>query len=183
MNDSKITVRYAKALFSLAKEKQLLDDIKKDMTLVYSVCNDIDEFSLLLESPVIKPSKKLSIINTIFKNKINDISLSFLKLVIKNRRDNYLKLISLNFIDFYKKSKGIKTVVLTSAVELDKDLKTKIIDQIKKSLKTEIELSEKVDKDILGGFILRIEDKQIDASISTKLKNIKQKLINTSIDK
>ncbi len=179
MNQSKITVRYARALFLLAKEKNVLDVIEEDMKLIFNVCQTVNDFTLLLESPVIIISKKQNIIRKIFENKVHKISLSFLDLITKNKREIYIKDIGRNFLNLVKKHKGIKTTVFTSAVSIDQSLRKHVIEQIKKSFNTEVELIENTDEKLIGGFILRVDDQQFDASISTKLKKIKQDLIKT----
>lgn len=179
MNQSKITVRYARALFLLAKEKNMLDIVKEDMKLIFNVFQTINDFALLLESPIITISKKQNIIREIFKAKIHEISLSFLDLITKNKREIYIKDIARNFLNLVKKHKGIKTTVFTSAVSIDQSLRKHIIEQVKKSFNTEVELIENTDEKLIGGFILRVDDQQFDASISTKLKKIKHDLINT----
>ena len=179
MNRSKITVRYAKALFLLAKEKNVLDVIEEDMKLIFNVCQTVNEFILLLESPIITISKKQNIIHEIFKAKVHEISLSFLDLITKNKREIFIKDIARNFLDLFKKHKGIKTTVFTSAVKIDQSLRKHIIELVKKGFNTEVELIENTDEKLIGGFILRVDDQQFDASISTKLKKIKHNLINT----
>ena len=66
MNESIITVRYAKAFFSLAKEKGQLDELKKDIESVLNICSESKEFILFLESPIVKTSKKVNLIKEIF---------------------------------------------------------------------------------------------------------------------
>ena len=76
MNQSAITVRYAKAFFALAKEKDLLGNLKADVELILSVCDNSADFIRLLESPTVKSSKKAELINLIFAEKINDLQSS-----------------------------------------------------------------------------------------------------------
>ena len=178
MNHSKISVRYAKALFLIADEKNELDNVKKDIEFILSLFNDVQYFAYFLESPVIKTSNKQSIVNAIIGNNINPITLKFLYLIIKNKRELHIKDISRNFIDHYKIHKGIKTVNLTSAYSIDETTKQLIVNKIKKSINETIELYEKVNPDIIGGFILKIEDQQYDSSVSSKLLKIKRSLVS-----
>jgi F-type H+-transporting ATPase subunit delta len=180
MGQSRIPVRYAKALFSLAMEKNMLDVFRSDMDLVSASC-ETKEFKSFLESPVITTSKKEAVISEIFKASVHEKTLAFLMLILKNKRETYLPDVARNFIDLYREQKGIKSVKFTSAVALDKNLKASIIATIKKFYASEIELKDVVDSDIIGGVILKVDDRQNDASISSKLKKIKRSLTGSTI--
>mgnify|MGYP006294827565 CR=1 FL=1 len=181
MNDSKISVRYAKALFSLAEEKAVLDKIYQDMHVLYTVCRQVKNFLDFLENPVIKPSEKKNFFKDNFREYLHELSMEFINLIIKNNRESYLERIVFNFINSYKKYKGVKTVTLTSAYKLDDDLQNAIIKQIEKGLNAEIEIHPRINKKILGGFILRVDDKQYDASISRQLEVLKNEIADTGL--
>lgn len=181
MNESIISVRYTKALFLLAKEKELLDIVKNDMETVFNVMNDSDELQNIFQNPVLKPSKKQEIIKQVFTS-FNGLTLSFINLLIKNRRENHLFDISRNFLDSYKQNKGIETALFTTATNMDLKMIEKVKDFIKTSLKTDIELTNKIDQNIIAGFVIRVGDRQYDSSVKSNLNKIKKKLLNTSID-
>lgn len=181
MDQSAISVRYAKAFFSLAKEKNKLPDLKEDIELVYNVCRNSDDFILLLESPVVKTSKKEKLIALVFKEKLNDLTLNFLRLITKNKREAFIPSICRNFLEFARKDQNIKSAQLTTATEIDTTTKGKIKAQLEKQLDAKVELLGQVDPEIIGGLILRLDDQQYDASVATQLKNIKQKLLKTDV--
>ena len=178
MNYSAIAVRYSKALFTLAIEKDVLEKVYDDMKMIYEVCETENSFMQFLENPIIAFSKKISIFENIFKSKINDLSLQFFSLITKNKRDQYLKAMAFEFIGLYKAKYGIKTVTLTSVSTIDKELKKKIKNIVQNQFKSEIELEENTDNELIGGFVLRIDDEQYDASVVSQLKNIKREFIN-----
>ncbi len=182
MNQSKISVRYAKAIFSFALEKNILDDVKSDITLIFDVCQQASDFIILIESPIVTTSKKQEIAQEIFKNKINASTLSFINLVFANKREIYLKNIARNFLNIYRKYKGIKQVIFTSAYQINDELRQNISESIKKNFNTEFELSEVVNEELIGGFVLRIDDQQYDTSISRKLNKLRRDLINISFE-
>jgi F-type H+-transporting ATPase subunit delta len=103
MNQSKITVRYAKAFIALGKEKNFLPEFHQDAELVASVCSSSTDFILLLESPVIKTSQKINAIQKVFSGKVNDLTLKFLMLIAQNKREIYIPGIFRNFLDYYRK--------------------------------------------------------------------------------
>ena len=181
MNDSKIRVRYAKALFSAAQEEKMVETLKTDIEKVLDVCNRSAEFVLLLESPVVRTTKKIHLITQIFKNEINPLTLNFLLLVAKNKREVFIPGICRYFLELIRKDQNIKSAVLTTAVEMDKKTIEKIEEILGKELNAKIEMSTQVNPEIIGGLILRVEDKQFDSSVHTKLKNIKQHLLETEV--
>jgi F-type H+-transporting ATPase subunit delta len=173
MNQSKIAVRYAKAFFEIALERKELDSLKKDIELIASIILQSD-VKLMLESPVIKTSKKKRILSEIFKNKISDISLEFVLMITNNKREMHIADICRNFIVQYREYKNIKAAKVITATPITDTLNKKISKIISEIFKTDVELTTAENKDIIGGFILRVGDQQIDASVSTKLKNIKR---------
>lgn len=181
MNDSTIRVRYAKAFFSVAKEKNMIKTLRTDIEKVLVVCKQSAEFNHLLESPVVSTSKKLELINELFKKEINEVTLNFLLLITKNKREIYIPGICRNFLELIKKDQNIRSAVITTATEIDKNTIDKIETFMGKELNATIELSSKIDPEIIGGLILRIDDKQFDSSVDTKLKKIKQHLLETEL--
>ena len=175
MNSSRISVRYSKAIFNSAIEKKLLNEVYQDMIFIGELCR-LPEMKELLASPIIVPTKKKDILHKITENNIQQISLSLLDLVVKNGRENFLPAIAREFIRETKEYNGITESVLTTAIKVDEKIKKQVINLITGIFKTKVELKEMVDKDIIGGFILRIEDSYIDASIRNKLRKIEKEL-------
>jgi len=176
MYQSQIGVRYAKSLFILAREKNKLEEVRNDIMLIYDTLNQSTDLNTLLEHPVIKPSQKIGALKKIFSSHINQITLSFLELVIRNKREVYLKRIAQNFIDIYKKNEGINSAILTTAYELSADEKKHLIGAIEKKTKSTIELKSVVDESIIGGLILQINDKELDMSILKQLQRFRNNL-------
>lgn len=181
MDESAITVRYAKALFSLAREKDLLEPLKQDMDLISAVCSQSAEFNLLLKSPVVKTSEKTRIIRLIFQDKISALSLQFLEMVTQNKREIFIPSMCRNVLTHIRKEKNIKTAVITTAQNVEEKLLEKVAKILEKELETKIELSAKVNPHLIGGMILRIDDKQYDASVATQLKKLKQEMLKAQL--
>lgn len=176
MYQSQIGVRYAKSLFLLAREKNKLEEVKNDIMLIYDTLNHSADLNTLLEHPVIKPSQKISALKKVFMPRINQITFAFLELLIRNKRELFLKRISQNFIDIYKKNEGINSAVLTTAYELSDDEKRHIVTAIEKKTKSTIELNAVIDESIIGGLILQINDKELDMSILKQLQRFRNNL-------
>jgi F-type H+-transporting ATPase subunit delta len=180
MNDSKISVRYSRALFQSALEKKIIDKVNQDMIFISEICK-IPETKEFLHSPIIVPSKKSSIFHKMLEGNVEIITLSLIDLVVKNGREAYLPAIARVFIHETMKYKGITLSVLTTAVKVDTEVKKQIVDLISEVFSTKVELEENIDPEIIGGFILRVDDNYIDASIRNKLRKIKKELLESTI--
>ena len=174
--------RYAKSLIDLSIESGQLDAVRKDLMLILKTIESNREFSLMLESPVVKKDKKISVLSSIFDTKISKVSMAFLKLITTKNRESQLVAILKAFEEQYKVHNNIFTAVVTSAKGLDQKTKEKVLDLVKTQLKGEVELIEKVDINTIGGFVLRIGDKQIDRSVASDLSNLKKKLTNKALN-
>jgi F-type H+-transporting ATPase subunit delta len=174
MKDSRINGRYAKALFDLAIEQQNLDAIFLDMKFVKEICQSSREFEAMLSSPIIRTDKKQAVVNEMMGAHLNKISLSFLLLILKKRREANLRSIAIEFIEMYKEFKGIKTAHLATAMALDSETKSEFKTLLTQQSKKTIELSEEINPSIIGGFIVTIDDKQTDNSISTKIQRLRK---------
>lgn len=181
MNESLISGRYAKAFFETAKEKKLIEVFKTDIQMVLDVCLKSTDFNLLLESPVVKTSKKEELLSSIFEGKINKLSMNFLLLIVKNKREIHIPGISWNFLALVRKDQNIKSATLITATQMTTATLGEIGKILEKQLKGKVELSSQVDAEILGGLVLRIDDKQYDASVATQISKIKQKLLKTEL--
>lgn len=181
MNQSKIAVRYAKALFQLALEKNTLDAVYNDVVMVNQALKDFGQFGLYLKSPVVKPSQKLTLIKEAFTGHISEISLSFLGLLVHNKRENHLEDIIRRFFDVFRDYKGIKSAVITTAVPLNDQMKEKFHALLSSIYKTGIELEATENASIVGGFVLKVGDQQYDASVATGLKRMKTALLTENL--
>ena len=174
MKITRVANRYAKALFDLSVELNLLEQVRADMELVLSVCEQNREFVLMLKSPVIKESKKQAILSGIFEKKVHELTYKFIRVITHNKREEIIMEISRQFIRIYKEYKSILPTTLTSAVELDAGTRDQIVTLLSDRAHAQIELTEKVDEKIIGGFILEFDDSQYDASVLRQIKNLEK---------
>ena len=177
MNDSKISVRYAKALFESALEKKILDQIRNDMVDLQSVSR-VPEFQKLLFSRIIKESQKNRILEELLKNWAQSLTMSFISLLIRNGREQYIPAIARNFSDLYRHHKGIKAATFITAAPVSDAIKERVEKVIKETIKSQVEMKSECNEDLIGGFIIRIENRQYDASVASSLKSVKKKLLN-----
>lgn len=172
-----IAQRYSEALFSIAEDDNNLDFIKDDLTNVLNAINEIKDFKNFLENPVVSIEDKKEVFESVFKNKIDDKILNFLKLLIDNNRFFAFPEIVSDFEDKLNKKRNIAIAQVISCVDIDNDtlqiLKQKLEIIFKKSISLEL----KQDKSIIGGVVVKIADKIIDGSIKAKIEEMKRQLI------
>lgn len=175
MNDSKISVRYAKALLQTAIEQKCEDVVKNDVSALVDCIADSNELKAVLDSPVIADSKKIEIFTELFSGKFQKLTMDFLKVLVKNKRENFLKIICLDYLEFYARHKNIRRVKVTSAVGISADIEAKV-KEIAGAGASAVELTPELNPDIIGGLIVQIDDKVYDASVRTQLAKIKENL-------
>jgi F-type H+-transporting ATPase subunit delta len=179
MPNPRLASRYAKSLLDLSIEKGQLEQVYADMQWLQAVCKSNRDFVNMLKSPVISGDKKIKIVGAVAAGKLSKLTTAFNTLLTKKNRESSLPEIANAFISQYKEYKNIYTVKLTTATPVSDATRDAIITQVKKTGSYEnIELEEKVDKNIIGGFVLQVGDKLIDVSIAYDLKNIAKQFEN-----
>lgn len=174
MKATRLTSRYAKSLLTLVIENNSLEETLEDMKLIQAVCSENRDLTLLLKSPVVKSDKKLSILSDVFSKSITELTMTFINIITSKKREKFLEGIAESFVSLYKSHKNIETVTLTTACIIDENTKSEILKYIKMNGKSEVELTEVINEDIIGGLIIRMGDKQLDASVSKNIKELKK---------
>lgn len=172
MIETKIALRYSKALFGLALEKKILDEVYLDILHVFETLSSSKDLYNVLKSPIIRGEKKRNIVSEVFEGKINEVTLDFIFLTIKKRRERVLKDIAVQFIGSYKEYKNILPINITAAKQIEEDAKARIIEMLSEKTHKQIELNIQTDPSLIGGFIVNYEDKQLDASIRNKIHKL-----------
>ena len=179
MPNPRLAGRYAKSLIDLAIEKGQLEQVYQDMLWLQAACTGSRDLVNLLRSPIIKADTKLKILQAITTGKLGELTSAFNRLLVTKGRESNLPEIVNAAINLYKEHKQIHTVKLTTATPITDGLRSGIVDQIRKSAGFEkIELEEKVDPALIGGFVLQVGDKLVDASIAYDLKAISKQFEN-----
>ena len=166
MAESRVASRYVKSLLGLAVESKTLEEVHNDMQLIDKICVSNKDIVMMLRSPIIKHDKKKIILEKIFKGKVNALSLAIINILTEKNREPLLPAIAKEFHVAYNEFKGISEASVTTTIPVDAQLRGELEKIVKKLSGSEkIELQEKIDVDLIGGFILNVGDKQIDASI------------------
>lgn len=181
MAEGKIAVRYARALFEAALEQGVLDKVRNDIDGILALDSDVAEFRDLLESPILNTVHKKEIFDLMLGEKIDDLSLRFIFLMTDKKREAFLPSACRVFIDMFKKEKGIKSALVTAAGSIHAETAERIKSTLEKHYECIIELGIKEKPELIGGFVLRVEDQQLDASVASQLKKIEKGLYQSIV--
>ncbi len=169
-----VSDRYASALYDLAAEKKLVDPVLEDLSNLKNILKDNKELSLVVKSPLITSIDKLNIFESLLKKiNANELTSTFLKVIEKNKRFSNLASIITQFININSQKRGDVLADITSADELNDDQKNNITNQLKSILGDKLSLSFDVDKNIMGGLIVKVGSKMIDTSLANKINKLK----------
>lgn len=177
MQSRKVASRYAQSLLELTEENGSSEKVVQNMEQLISIAKSSRELELLFSNPIVDASKKNEIFDKIFKD-FEEVSLGFIRLITKNKRESALPLIAQSYIDKYKAIRGIVPVTLSTAKPLNEKVKNDLLGSLESQVEGKFEVNENIDESLLGGFVFRMGDTQIEASIARQLKELKQRLTN-----
>lgn len=174
MSEFRVSTRYAKSLLELANEKGILEEVLADMKQLASVAAANRDFALSLKSPIINFDKKLKVLTALFEQSANAMTMAFYGIVAKKNRADLLVDIAREFQVQYNVFKGIQVADLTTTFPITDELRSRFVGLVKEiSGLDKIELVEKIDSELIGGFVLKVNDRQLDESLSSKLKALR----------
>lgn len=173
---------YGDALFELALEKNELDSIAEQVNLLVQSFAENPEFLKLLSHPKISKEEKISVIETIFKGRFSDDVVGFLVIITEKDRGTEIERILHYFQAKVREYKKIGVATVASAVELTKEQKKRVEEKLLQQTAYEsFEVDYQVDASLIGGMVIRIGDRVVDASIRTKLDRMTQNLRKVSL--
>lgn len=178
MTESRAAVRYAKAALDFAVDKKAVDAVEQDMRDILATLSESQELQDLLASPIVKTGIKKEALSMIFKGS-NQITLGLLDTLSSNNRISILNEVALKYVALSEAKKGEGVALVTTAVPLTADLEKKILKQVTSLTGNKVTLNNKVDENIIGGFVLRVGDMQYDASVASKLNKLKREFTNS----
>ncbi|WP_367915530.1 ATP synthase F1 subunit delta [Leadbetterella sp. DM7] len=173
MNLSLIGNRYAKALIDLANEQGKLEEVYNDMKFFELVCSENDEFRKIMANPIVRHEKKFGILKKIFENRVTNVTFSIFSVLTKKNREQLLYPIAQEFHKLYDEQKGIQKVQVSTPVALTEDQKAQFSRIVSESMNKTVELTEKIDESLIGGYVLKVGDTQIDTSVKHQLNELK----------
>ncbi|MCX8080132.1 MAG: ATP synthase F1 subunit delta [Bacteroidia bacterium] len=176
-----LSERYAKALLILATEQKNEDVVLADTKLVLKALSQSAELSSVISNPIFHVDKKIKIVGKLFKDKVSNLTLSFITLIIQKKRASKIREIFSAYESVFKKHKNIKDVYVKSAVELSADEKKLIQSKLKKKIDGELDFHFSVDESLIGGFVVNVDSMQLDMSIHGMLSKIRKNFEQTPI--
>ena len=177
MSESTVAIRYAKSLIDLAQERNVVETVYNDMVFFKNTADENRGLMLALKSPVVRHDKKLGILKGVFESKISNTSYEIFNIITKKNREAIMFAIAEEYIKLYDVKKGIVKAQVTSAVSLTEELRKKFSSIVADATKKTVELEERVDERLIGGYILKVGDRQVDASIRKSLNDLKLGLL------
>ena len=179
MKNSRLAYRYAKSLLGLSLELGKLDEVWADMKLLDGITRQSKPFLVMLKSPVITAKKKFAIIKDVTKGQLSKTTETFLQLLTSKSREESLAEIIVSFVDQYNELKGIHKAKLVTAIPISDELKQSFVRKIQQQNNiSSVQLEAKVDESIIGGFVLEMDGKLVDASISRDLNDVNKQFQN-----
>ena len=172
---------YASSLLELGTEHKVLPDLEEEIKFVAGMVTDDRNFRNFLTSPGITKDAKREFIEKIFKGKLSDYIINFIKVLIDNDRQSAIAEIYETFTGLIDEVNNRQKVTIITSAELDSTLKSKLAAKLKDVFKKEIILKEEIDPNILGGIIIKVGDTVIDGSLAKDLRNIKMNLLNSKV--
>lgn len=178
MSVSIVASRYAKSLIELAKEQNVLEEVYQDMLLFKDTADKNRGLMLALKSPIVRHEKKLGILKSLFESRVNPVSYAIYTIITKKNRESILDEIAAEFIKSYNLFRGIQRATVVTTTPLTDELREQFKGIVASATGSTVQLSEKVDSSLIGGYILRIDDRQVDASLRSRLNELKLQLTN-----
>ena len=176
MADNRAASRYAKALLELSLEKGVLEEVHNDMQSFAQVVAENRGLELMLQSPIVPHVRKYAVLKEIFQNRVHPISFSIIEIITRKNREQLLPSIATEFHKLYNTHKNIQVAEVITTYPLEAAQRQEFMDLVKRISQKQVELKEKVDPALIGGFVLQVGDQQIDESIRTKLQRLKYQM-------
>jgi F-type H+-transporting ATPase subunit delta len=177
MASTRAAIRYAKAILEIADSKKVASEVSADMALIASTITGNLELSSFIENPLIKTETKKDVVSEVFAS-VNPVTKSLFHLLLENKRFEILDAIAIEYNNLFDILNGVQVAKVTTAIAMDAALEAKVLAKIATFSNKKITIENTIDPSIIGGFILRIGDKQYNASIANRLQVLKRELSN-----
>ena len=177
MSSTRAAIRYAKAILEIASSKNAANDVSNDMFLISSTIKENVELDTFIQNPTIKVEVKENALLEVFAN-TNGVTKSLFHLLFENKRFEILGAVASEYTKLFAEMNGVEIAKVTTAIPMDADLEAKVKAKIATFSDKKVTIENTVDASIIGGFILRIGDKQYNASVANRLQVLKRELSN-----
>ena len=177
-----VSQTYGEALFEVAVEEQKTDIFLEEALVILTTLEQNPELDKLMKHPKISNNDKEQVFENIFKGRISEEMLGFIKLVVNKERYTELPKIFRYLVDRIKEEKKIGVAYVTTAVELSEEKKQNVKMRLLQTTQyKEMEMNYSVDESLIGGMVIRIKDRVVDSSVRTKLEEMKKQLLQIQL--
>ncbi len=177
-----ISKTYGEALFELAVEDGKVDAFMEEITGLLDILRKEDEFTKFMNHPKVLKEEKIRVIENVFKGRISDEIVGFLSVIVQKDRYNEAEAILEYFLDQVKEYKGIGVAYVKTPLALSEIQKKQIEERLLATTKyRRMEMHFAEDKSLIGGMVIRIGDRVVDSSISTKLEELQKQLMKIQL--
>lgn len=178
MDNGLIPRRYAKALYKFAAEHDKTSVVYDEMKEVVKAFESNPELQKTLANPFVSAEDKSALLKAAAGDKAENDYLGFVKLLLEMKREEFARLIALDFIDLYREENKISQVKITTAATLPAAEMDKLRAMVAKAFPGRtLEFSNSVNSDLIGGFVIDVDDARMDASISNEIEQLRLNLI------
>jgi len=178
MSNQRVASRYAKSIMELSLEKGRLEEVHRDFLRLTALAASNHELSLVLKNPIVNSDKKLNVLKALFAKEAEPLTMTFFVIVSRKNREGILLDVAKEFENQYNLHMSIQVAEVTTTFPIDDILRKEFSEVVKEiSGKKIVQLVEKINPDLIGGYILKVNDRQLDESLSSKLRQLKAQFI------
>ncbi len=182
MLNQAVARRYARALFDLAQEKGLIDQVDQELETVVSAIEHNRHFRAVVNDVLIAPEVKRDLIEKLFAGKVSPLVMNFLLLVVRKRRESYLPAMYRAYLDLANEARGIVEVEVRSAVPLPEETTERLQGKLESRLGKRVKFQTQVAPELLGGLVVRVGDVLMDGSVRTRLQRMRERLVRSKAE-
>jgi len=172
-----ISTRYAKAVYKYAADRGDETRLYEEMKMLCKQFMALPELNKVLENPIISSEEKIKLLATAVGETVSETCKNVFRVVVENGRASYMRSIALVYDQVYRKEKNIVLVKLTTVNRATEEEKKSMVELVSNGKIEQVDFAAETDADIIGGFILQVEDLRLDASVKNQLNRLKLELI------
>lgn len=177
MLNTAVARRYAQALFSLAQEKAMMDQVESDLGIIMQRLADNANIRRVVEHQDIAPERKVALVQQVFGGTVSPLTLNFVCVVVSKRREDHLREMYKQYVELANDQRGVLEAEVRSAVAMSPEQIDALASRLGNRLGKTLRLQAKVEPELMGGIVVRVGDTLLDGSVRTRLKRLRERLV------
>lgn len=182
MRNQAVARRYARALFDLARDKGQMDQVDRELGMIVEMIESNHSLKAVMDDVLIQPNVKRSLIEKLFSGKLSPLTMNFVLLVVRKRREGHFSEIYRAYLDLANEARGIVEVEVRSAVPLGDDTLQTLEQKLVSRLGKRVKFASQVAPELIGGLVVRVGDELMDGSVKTRLQRMRDRLIRSKAE-